>query len=394
MQKSIHTAFLLFFYVLFAFCCAAQAATVTDMRGVQVKLPDNIQRVATIDDGFVEGVMTNLGVIDKVEVIGSWSMKRDYKYDFEGADGATWQHRGWNTMKLLHPWLDEKICINSPQGNIINFEALAKAAPDVLILRVGDCTVSAGDKNAVDRTINTIEALGIPLVVIYAPTWYKSPNLATMRDEAAVIGAVFGRPDQAAQLLDSLAATEQQIRKKTADIPADKKTRVLLLGLDPNVRQQGASGRVWGVDTSESYIVEQVAGAVNAFRGAGSGVPLSAEQIYALDPDVIILPTYNGYHPPRELYEAPYYQLLSELRAVKEKRVYAMPWSPMNCARRIEYPLDMLIIAKAAYPDRFKEINVYNHALELYKRAYHVDGDTARALRTTQLLDWMKDIDF
>ena len=26
--------------------------------------------------------MTHLGVIDKVKLIGSWSMKRDYKYDF------------------------------------------------------------------------------------------------------------------------------------------------------------------------------------------------------------------------------------------------------------------------------------------------------------------------
>lgn len=37
---------------------------------------------AAIDDGFVEGVMTHLGVIDKITAIGSWSMKRDYKYDF------------------------------------------------------------------------------------------------------------------------------------------------------------------------------------------------------------------------------------------------------------------------------------------------------------------------
>lgn len=37
---------------------------VKDMRGVQVKLPKDIQRIATIDDGFVEGVLTNLSEVD------------------------------------------------------------------------------------------------------------------------------------------------------------------------------------------------------------------------------------------------------------------------------------------------------------------------------------------
>ena len=45
---------------------AGQARTVTDMRGVAVTVPDDPRAVATIDDGFVEGVMTHLGVIDRV----------------------------------------------------------------------------------------------------------------------------------------------------------------------------------------------------------------------------------------------------------------------------------------------------------------------------------------
>lgn len=371
-----------------------QARTITDMRGVKVELPNNIQRIGTIDDGFVEGVLTHIGEIVKVDLIASWSMKRDYKYDFETVSGQTYQHRGWNTMKFLHPWLNDKVCINSPQGDILNFEALANSNPDVVILRLGDSVVRESNRAAAEKTIATIEALGIPLVVIKSPNCFKSADLSTMRDEAAVIGSIFGKADEAAALMDWLAATEKLIRERTKDIPENQRAKVLYLGLNPNVRQKGGSGSVHGVETPESYIIESVAGAKNAFTGKGSGVPLSAEQIYALDPDVIILPTSNGYHPPRELYEAPYFVNLQELRAVKNKRVYAMPWSPMNTSRRTEYPLDMLIIAKAAYPDRFKDIKVYDFALELYKKAYHVDDQTARGLRSTQLLDWMADIDF
>lgn len=85
------------FLLSLALAFPASARTVTDMRGKQITLPDTLTRVATIDDGFVEGVMTHLGVIDRVDMIGSWSMKRDYKYAFEAENGETWEHRGWNT---------------------------------------------------------------------------------------------------------------------------------------------------------------------------------------------------------------------------------------------------------------------------------------------------------
>ena len=169
---------------------------------------------------------------------------------------------------------------------------------------------------------------------------------------------------------------------------------MLYLGLNPNVRKKGAAGSVSGVNTPESYIIEGIANAKNAFTGKGSGVIMSAEQLYSLNPDVIVLPTSNGYHPPRELYESPDFQILQELKAVKNKRVYAMPWSPMNCARRVEYPIDMLIIAKAAYPDKFKDIKVHTFVLQFYKDVYNVSDKDAEALRSEQILDWTVEYDF
>ena len=190
-----------------------QAATITDMRGVAVTVPDDPRAVATIDDGFIEGVMTHLGVIDRVRVIGSWSMNRDYRYAFTSRSGETQEYRGWNTMKYLHPWLDELPCINSPQGNIISYEALAAASPDVVLLRVGDTTVGT-DKEKVTRTISTIEALGLPLVVLYSPTWYRSSDLSSMKTEAGIIGELFGQRDKAEALADRLAETETMIRER------------------------------------------------------------------------------------------------------------------------------------------------------------------------------------
>jgi iron complex transport system substrate-binding protein len=364
------------------------------MRGQEVTFPADLKKIATIDDGFVEGIMTHLGVIDRVTAIASWSMKRDYSYNFETAGGEKYSYRGWNTMKFLHPWLDDLPCFNSPQGDILDFETLARSEPDLIIMRVGDCAVGADDEGKIDQTIETVNSLGIPLIVIYAPGFYKRAELSTLRDEMGVVGDIFGRKEKALALADYLAGTEKMIRDRTAGIEENRKSRLLYVALNPALRNEGLVGGAFGVNTPESYIIESVAGARNAFDGQGYGVPLSAEQIFALDPDVIVLPTWNGYHPPRELYEAAYFSNLAELRAIRDLRVYAMPWTPMNCARRVEYPIDMLIIAKAAYPDRFADINVYEFALEFYRTVYGVDDEKARGLRTTQMLDWMKDYDF
>lgn len=371
----------------------ADARMLTDMRGRSVEIPDAPCAVATIDDGFVEGVMTHLGVIDRVKAIGSWSMKRDYRYRFSTVSGEEYELSGLHTMRFLHPWLDALPCVNSPQGNAISFEALAAAKPDLVILRAGDTTVGR-DKEKLERTISAIEGMGLPLLVLYSPTWLRGDDLNSMKTEASLIGEAFGMKVQAEALADFLASAEQMIRERTASVPADRKPSVLLLGLRPDVRKKGGAGSVHGIDSPESYIIEGVVNARNAFRGKGSGVPMSTEQVYACDPDIIILPTASGYHPPRELYEAPYYTSLGELRAVKERKVYALPWSPMNASRRVEYPLDMLIIAKASYPELFSDISVYDFALDFYRKVYHVDEDTAHGLRSTQLLDWMADCGF
>ena len=365
--------------------------SIKDMRGAEVKIASALERVATIDDGFVESVMTHLGVIDRVKLIGSWSMKRDYKYDFTTKAGEAYTLRGWNVMKYLHPWLNDLPCVNSPQGNVINFEALANENPQLVILRIGDCTLRGSNKDAVEKTIATIEALGIPLAVIYAP---RGAEIATMQEEMRVLGEIFGQKDKALKLFEYLDKTQKLVQERTANLKEEQKVSMLYMGLNPNIRKNGGVASAYGVNTPESFIIENIAGAKNAFRGDGSNVILSTEQLYAIDPDVIVLPTSNGYHPASELLSSADFEKLEELKAIKNKRVYAMPWSPMNCARRVEYPIDILIIAKAAYPQLFSDIKVHKFVIDFYKDVYGVSEEQAKALRSEQILDWTVEDDF
>ena len=360
------------------------AISVVDMRGKSVEIPQNLTKIATISDGFVEGVLTHLGEIDKVSAIASWSFKRDYKYIIKGKDKER-LYAGLNTMKALHPWLNDLPCFNSPQGNIINYETLITSKPELIILRVGDCTVGGADKAALEKTLSILEATKIPLVVLYSPTYTK--DLATMKDEMRIIGDIFGKSQKALALYDYITSIEKMVQDRVKNVA--NTPNILYLGLSLVLKKNGASAITYGLDTPESWVLENIVNAKNAFRqSGGSRVMLSAEQIYSLNPDVILLPTYNGYHPAFEIYESEGYSNLNQLKAIKEQRVYSLPWTPMNCSRRLEYPLEILIIAKAAYPQLFKDINIGEFALEFYKKLYNVDDDGAKMLRKTQLIDW------
>jgi len=366
---------------------------ITDMRGIEIAVPARITRVATISDGFVESVMTRLGVVRTLVAIGSAGLRDTWSYSFPTADGRGFTVAdGMGTMRSLHPWLARLPCANC-RGDAINWETVAAAAPEVVVLRVGDCTLGTTPE-VVTWSVDIFGAMGIPLVVLRSPADYRGEGTTTLRDEIGVLGRLFGNEREADALAAELADDESMIRRRVAGMPDAGKPRVLYLGLASRARSSGGAAFVWGTDTIESWMIERVLGARNAYRGAGVRVLLNAEQILALDPDVIFLPTSAGYHPARELVEAPYFRDLQRLRAVRERRVYPLPWTPMNCARRLEYPLDLVVMAKGAYPDRFRDLAVHEWALEFYQRTYRVDRTQALALRRAQWLDWTVEAGF
>ena len=54
----------------------------------------------------------------------------------------------------------------------------------------------------------------------------------------------------------------------------------------------------------------------------------------------------------------------------------------------IQDPIDLVIMAKGVYPDRFADLAVHDWVLEFYRRTYRVDEGQARLLRRSQWLEW------
>lgn len=366
-------------------CLAAEETrTVVDGRGVAVTIPAEIDRVVTVSAGIIEGTMYVLGVADKIVAVGSVCSQKVSNYTITTENGTIEGEGGMNPVAYLSPRLQNLPLLGS--GTDMNFEKLAGLDPDLVIIRACGCNVASMEDESTQKTIRTIEGLGIPVVVLQGPTCFDKPNLSTMSDEIKILGRVFGKEERAEKLADYLESQTEVVFERTKDIPDSDKQSVLIFGASPNSRKAGGAGMVRGTDTIESYFIEEIVHAKNAFRETGRPT-ISAEQLLSLNPDAIVLDTANGYHPPEELYSAPYYQNVGELSAVKNHRVYALPWTCCS-TKRLEYPIEVMVIAKAAYPDRFDDIDLGDWLIEFFKNVYDVDDETARALISTQWMDW------
>ncbi len=363
--------------------------TVVDSRGVAVEVPKNIERVVTVSDGLVEGAMVAFGVDETLVGLGSSCIQRDWTYSYPLDDGGQVNESGGcNVLQVLSPRI-KSLPLVMESGVAMNYETLSSLNPDVVILRLGCCSLQSKDDEMTQRTINAIESLGIPLIVLYSPNCYNQPDLHMISDEIAILGQVFEREDEAKRLAEYLESQIAFVDERTRDIPEPEQPTVLIFGLSPKHRAEGAAGTAHGLRTTESYMIEGIVHAKNAFRSeTGNFQILNTEMILALDPDVIVLCTAWGYHPPGELYDATYYKNLRELRAVKNHRVMSLPWTPCNCAKRLEYPIDVMVIAKAAYPERFADVDLAEWLLEFYENVYGVDRTTAEELRSAQWMNW------
>lgn len=366
--------------------------TIIDSRGEKVQIPATVKIVATISDALVEEAMIALKAEAEIRTIGSTCLVREFSYDFIGNGNRRFSFSGgMNPANLLMPRL-RNLPIFSRPGAEMNFETLLRAKPDVLIIQAGCCTLNwqMGGDQKMTGTIGKLKSLGIPTIVLYGPNFGGNPAIETLSDNLRIIGQVFNKESQARILANYLESQIKLVHERTRNIPESKKPRVLLFGMNPDARKSGGAGTAIGQKDIQSYMLEKIVNARNAFADNSYGKELNAEHVLALNPDVFILPTSNGYHPTRELYDTPEFKHLSVLKAVRERRIASLPWSPCNCDQRLEYPINAMVMAKAAYPQLFADIKLEAWMLRFFKNVYHADDKTSQGLIDALWMGWAR----
>jgi iron complex transport system substrate-binding protein len=260
--------------------------------------------------------------------------------------------------------------------------------PDVVIIRVGDCTIDFRD-SAYANMKGVFESLGIPVVTLLASHLNEQGTLMCIDEEIRILGQVFNTADEAERLITYLHHSTADFTQRIHNQKPEKPPEVLLLGLSPSSRNRGGAANVMGLNTIESHILEDILLAKNAFRERGYFRILNVENILKLNPDAIVLHTSSGYHPAQELLASPNFKIFRGLKAVRNKRVAALPWSPCNCDKRLEYPIDIMVMAVTAYPEMFEDVNLERWLLDFYMGLYQVNEPTARALIKCQWMEWI-----
>lgn len=382
-RKPFSVLLLLTFAALLAEPMAAEEfKTVTDMRGVEVSIPEDPQRVVAISRSLIDTTMYIFGVEDKL--VGGSVWKRN-----DGYEDYTW---GSETYHVC-PWISFVLNPNyrnltnvggfgGPYGTV-NVETIASLEPDLLILRdLGN------DDEAVQKFLESMEQLNIPPVVLKYPDCYDDIDVSTIYEEVRLLGEVFDRQEEAERIVDHMDAQVQLIRERTADVDEDEKPRVLYFGAPSQAADSGGVGYAFGTETIESIFLEDIVNAKNAYDGTGTDI-ISTEHLLALDPDVIILSTYSGYHPPREMYEAERFGKVQDLRALKEGKVYSLSATPCK-SERLEFPINLMIEAKAIYPERFEDIDLDEWIRDYFMGLYNVDEEKADELMDSLLLRYLE----
>jgi len=340
--------------------------TLLDMDGRPVTVPQPVDRVLAIGFGFIEETMFVLGVEDKL--VGTGGSNRS------------------PTARYLIPELTKF----PDAGSIamgINYETVAAADPDLVIIRKNPYFQERGDK-----VVEIIETLDIPVVVLRDPNHFHTSDVTTLYQEIGLLGRIFDKTESAQQLIDEMDESVASITDRTRDIKEEDRPRVLFCGLGSSgTRDKGGVLVVWAKECASTF--SDLLNIKSAYEGTGRNC-LSAEHVLNLNPDVIILETSSGGIHIRQLYEEEHYKNIQEVTALQEHRVYSIGELTSYGDIQLELPIILMIEAKGTYPERFNDINASEWIEKYYMTIYDIREDDAKNLKELHGLAWIDSYGF
>ena len=247
---------------------------------------------------------------------------------------------------------------NFGMGDAVNYEAVIAANPTIAINsgKINDAMVSDCDALS--------ESLGIPVVAV-------DNELNNSAEAFRFMGELLGVEDHAEELAQYAEQVFTDINA-LSDIPEEKKVSVYF-GNGEDSLETAPRG------SQHAQILDAI-NAVNVADlelGDGSRVQISAEQLLAWDPDVIVVngepkADKSGSSAAEDILSNPDY---ASLKAVQEQKVYGTPNAPFSWVDRPAGPnrlIGMRWFSALIYPEYIKcDINEEIH--KFFDLFYHVD---------------------
>ena len=324
---------------LFAGCAAPAPSgatrTITDAKGRQVEIPENVQRIVCVGVGALR-YTCYMDAADLVVGVEDYETTRDITRLYDYVD--------------FHSFRDLPLIGTNGEPNV---EQIINVAPQVIVMS-RYASVDADDLQA---------KTGTPVVVI--------PGSDTVLDDAAfqtirILGELYGKEHRATQLTDYLKGIQKDLDQRTKDIPDSEKPSVYVGGIAYK-GYRGFEGTEAGYGPLALIHGKNLAD-TTAQTGA---FDIDLEQVLEWDPDIIFLDL-NGLDLIREDYKKDpgYYDALT---AVKEGKVYSQI-SFRSYATNLDTALaDAYYAACVLYPEQFRDIDPVEKAGEIFETLLGAD---------------------
>lgn len=320
MSSRIGIAALLLLFSLGQALAAPPTRTVTDMAGRQVRVPPEIRRVVTA--GGTPAINAFLVALGRSGLI---------------VNGLPQPMRGrWKLQQLFVPAANGPVVSGMGPSWTPDLEAL-RALPHDLVLVDNE------------QTARMLERRGFTTFCLL----WKGPDSvpATMR----VLGDLLNRREQAAAYERYYQKNLERVRAEVGALPAEQRPRALFCRLEPLSLPMVSTARM---------LIERSGGRYAAVGTLPADhATITLETLLVWNPDLLFV------WSPEDVTRAYTDQRFASLRAVKQRRVFAVPmglhlWSNYTP----EQAPGILWMAKMLYPDRFQQLSPSDETMAFYRQ--------------------------
>ena len=318
----------------------AAPRTLVDNAGIEVTVPAEIERIA---------------IISTLPLCSVYCMAGG---DPDKIVGLTPSSKNAAVTSFLNRVADlEDVSTAFAEGETVNVEEVMNLEPDVVFYNCGN----AADTEAAAKLTD----LGVPCVGF---TTAIESTIETVSTWATLVGEVLGTQMQADEIVAYGKEVEAMVMERVSSIPeAERRSALILTNYNAsNIVAAGSTfGRYWlatiGADNVAIELEQKTA-------------PVSLEQIYEWDPEVIFLNSFSAF-TAEDIANgtAVAGHDWTGLTAVENGDFYKMPlgmyyWFP-PCS---DSPLALQWMAQKLYPELFEDIDMDAEIKEYFQRFYGV----------------------
>ena len=327
-------------FVVHSSSLAAQpeTRTVVDQLGRTVTIPSEVKRV----------VITGILPIPSVFCVVDGSGEK-----IVGMAPASMGAAENSMLRVFYPEVLKASTSFMKQEGSINLEELSNLHPDVVF-----CSADSGEHE-------TVEKAGIPVIAIRASSAANGNALETVNGWVDVLGDVLNKRDRAEKLKSFGYQMLGEVASRLWVVPEEDKPSALIL-FNHTEKVIRVSGRNFFGDF---WI--KTAGGTNVADGLTGRPEITIEEIYNWDPDYIFITNFSPTLPEDLIDNAVPGQDWSQLKAVKNGKVFKMPigiyrWFPPST----DSPIVIKWMAQKLHPEVFSYYDMHDVASDYYREFY------------------------